>query len=381
MQNSPTTFLIPHDINVEILGKTTAGKVNSAKISLSPMERGFGYTIGNALRRVLLSSMAGVAIIEVQIKGVRHEYDTIEGMETDVLNLLLNLKGVSLILYEANNAEITLNKKGGGDVTAADLVLPSNMEIANPDHFLTKLNSRGNLEMKIKARRGCGYESVEQRFANENPEFEKSTNTIYMDASYSPVKRVIYQVESARVEQQTDLDKLVIELETDGTLDPTAAIRRATALLYKQLEPFADLESKEIISMKADSDQVDGVFLKPVEDLELSARSANCLSRENIEYVGDLVSQTETQLLGKPSFGKKSLQEIKDILKEMGLSLGMQVDNWPPKHLRKDEPEEEEEGTEPEFGEGLEHDSELEAESGIEAEKELDSGQGTDETS
>lgn len=342
MQNSPTTFLIPHEIDVEILGKTTGGKVSSAKIALSPMERGFGYTLGNALRRVLLSSMAGVAIVEVQIKGVRHEYDTIEGMETDVLNLLLNLKGVSLILYESNFAEITLNKQGGGDVTAADLVLPANMEIANPDHFLTKLNNRGSLDMKIKARRGCGYESVEQRFANEDKNFEKTTNTIYMDASYSPVKRVIYQVERTRVEQQTNLDKLIIELETDGTLDPTAAIRRATTLICKQLEPFADLESKEIISMKADSDQVDGVFLKSVIELNLSARSANCLNRENIEYVGDLVSQTETQLLGKPSFGKKSLQEIKDILKEMDLSLGMQVDNWPPKHIRKEEEESEE---------------------------------------
>lgn len=333
MQNSPTTFLEPHQIDVEILDKTSAGKVNLAKISISPMERGFGYTIGNALRRVLLSSMSGVSIVEAQIKGVRHEYDTVEGMETDVLNLLLNLKGVAFILYDGDSAEVILNKKGKCDITASDLEIPKNMVIANPDHFIAHLNVRGSLEIKMKVKRGCGYESVEQRFANAGNKTERTANTIYLDASYSPVRRVIYQVESTRVEQQTDLDKLIIEMETDGTLDPTAAIRRATTLLHKQLLPFADLESKEIIGMKAGSDHVDGAYLKPVKDLNLSARSANCLEREKINYVGDLVSQTETQLLDKSHFGKKSLQEIKDLLKEMDLSLGMQIDNWPPKHL------------------------------------------------
>ena len=333
MQNSPSKFLIPHDIGVEVLGQTQNGKVNLARIALSPLERGFGYTLGNALRRVLLSSMAGVSIVEVQIKGVRHEYDTIEGMETDVLNLLLNLKGVALILYEADTAEITLNKQGGCDITADDLVLPPNMEVANPEHFIAHLNEKGSLEIKMKVQRGCGYESVEQRFANAENQEERTANTIYLDASYSPVRRVVYRVESTRVEQQTDLDRLIIDLETDGTLDPTAAIRRATTLLHKQLQPFADLESKEIIDMKADKDQIDIIYLKPLKDLNLSVRSANCLEREKINYVGDLICQTETQLLGKPHLGKKSLQEIKEILKELGLSLGMQIDNWPPKHL------------------------------------------------
>lgn len=335
MENSPNTFLLPHEKDIQILGTTSSGKVNLAKISIGPLERGFGYTLGNALRRVLLSSMAGVAIVEAQIKGVRHEYDTIEGMETDVLNLLLNLKGVSFILYEGDVAEISIKKSGACDLTAADIVLPKNMEVVNPDHFLAHLNTRGNLEMKMKVQRGCGYQSVEQRFAAQDDKAEREANTIHLDASYSPVKRVIYQVESTRVEQQTDLDRLIIELETDGTLDPTAAIRRASTLLHKQLQPFVELESKEIIGMKAGSDQVDSTFLRPVTELNLSARSANCLEREKINYVGDLVSQTETQLLGKSSFGKKSLQEIKDILKEMDLSLGMQIDNWPPNHLKE----------------------------------------------
>lgn len=335
MQNSPSKFLIPHDIKVEVIGKTTNGKANLARIALSPMERGFGYTIGNALRRVLLSSMAGASIVEVQIKGVRHEYDTVEGMETDVLNMLLNLKGVSLILYESDTAEITINKKGPCDITAADLELSANMEVANPEHFITHLNERGKLEIKMKVQKGCGYESVEQRFANADNKTERMANTIYLDASYSPVKRVIYRVESTRVEQQTDLDRLIIDLETDGTLDPTAAIRRATSLLHKQLQPFADLESKEIIDMKADKDQIDIIYLKPIKELQLSARSDNCLEREDIRYVGDLICQTETQLLKKPHLGKKSLQEIKDKLKDIGLTLGMRLDNWPPKHLRE----------------------------------------------
>ena len=339
MQNSPNKFLEPHIIDVEILGKTPSGKVNVAKISLSPMERGFGYTIGNALRRVLLSSMPGVAIVEAKIKGVRHEYDTVEGMETDVLNLLLNLKGVAFTLYDSDLAEISINKKGSCDIRAEDLEIPKNMEIANPDHFVAHLNNRGSLEMTLKVKRGCGYESVEQRFANSDNKFEREANTIYLDASYSPVRRVIYQVESTRVEQQTDLDKLIIEMETDGTLDPTAAIRRATTLLYKQLKPFADLESKEIIGMRADSDQIDSTFLRLITDLNLSARSANCLAREQINYIGDLVSLTETQLLSKSSFGKISLQEIKEILKGMDLSLGMQIDNWPPKHLQREKEE------------------------------------------
>ena len=245
MQNSPSHFLIPDTPHVEILGRTEAGKVNLAKIEIYPLERGFGHTLGNTLRRVFLSSMVGVAITDVHIKGVRHEYDTIEGMQEDVLNLLLNLKEVSLVLYEMDNAVLTLKKNGPCEVIANDLVLQPNMEVVNPNLVLAHLNEDGELDMRMNARRGCGYESVEERLTRTKE--ETSVNTFYLDASYSPVLRASYKVESTRVEQQTDMDKLIIELETDGSLDPTTAIRRAATILHKQLQPFADLHSDEIV--------------------------------------------------------------------------------------------------------------------------------------
>lgn len=334
MQNSPLQFLIPDTPKIEILGRTEAGKVNLAKIEIYPLERGFGHTLGNALRRVLLSSMAGVAITDVQIQGVRHEYDTITGMQEDVLNLLLNLKEVSLMLFETDTAILTLEKKGPGEVVAGDLVLQPNMEVVNPNLVLAHLNEDGRLNMKMNARRGCGYESVEERFARTDE--ESSVNTLYLDANYSPVLRVSYKVESARVEQHTDMDKLIIELETDGSLDPTAAIRRAATILHKQLQPFADLHSEEIVDVKATNDEIDAKFYKPISEFKFKARSANCLREANIDYVGDLVCHTETQLLKTPNLGKKSLQEIKDALAAMDLTLGMHLDNWPPPDLKKE---------------------------------------------
>lgn len=331
MQNSSSRFLIPDTPRIEILNRTEAGKVGLAKVEIYPLERGFGHTLGNALRRVLLSSMAGVAIIDVQITDVRHEYDTIEGMQGDVLNLLLNLKEVSLVLYDMDRAVLTLRKKGPCEVTAADLVLQPNMEVANPDLILAHLTEDGELDIRMNARRGCGYESVESRLAHDK--IERSVSTLYLDASYSPVRRVSYKVESARVEQQTDLDKLVIELETNGALDPTAAIRRAATILHRQLQPFADLHSDEIVDVKANSGELDVIYFKPIKELEFKARSANCLREASIDYVGDLVCHTETQLLKTPNLGKKSLQEIKEVLAQMDLTLGMQLDNWPPPHL------------------------------------------------
>ena len=334
MQNSPTKFLSPNEPTIEVLDKTASGRVCLAKISIEPLERGFGYTIGNALRRVLLSSVAGVAIVEVQIKGARHEYDTVEGMETDVLNLLLNLKGVSFILNTGSEAEVILNKKGSCEITAGDLELPQHTEVVNTEHFLARLNSRGKLEMKIKIKRGCGYQSVDQRFASDSS-LERVVNTIYMDASYSPVRRVIYQVESSRVEKQTDLDKLVIELETDGTIDPISAIRRASALMKHQLGPFAEMDADDIETVRAYTDQMDERFLKPMTEFNLSVRSTKCLQEAQIDYVGDLVSLTETQLLEKKNFGQKSLTEVKQLLGELELQLGMNPAGWPPTFIEK----------------------------------------------
>ena len=336
MQNSPFNFLKPDPPVVEILGHTRGGKVNKAKISIAPLERGFGYTIGHALRRILLSSMAGVAIIEAQITGVKHEYDTIEGMEEDVLSLLLNLKGIAFILYKkGDDAEISLKKEGPSIVTAADIELPSNMEVVDPHHVIAHLNERGKLEMNMKVRRGCGYEAAEARRARNDE--ETSVNTLHLDASYSPVLRVAYKVESTRVKQQTNLDKLIIELETNGTLDPTASIRRATTLLSQQLEPLIDLESDEIISTQAGQDEIREILFEKVDRLELGTRSSKCLQRANIQYLGDLVTYTEDKLMEQPSFGKRSLDEIKTSLAAQDLHLGMRLEGWPPKHLKRED--------------------------------------------
>ena len=337
MQNSPSHFLIPDAPHVEVLGRTEAGKVNLAKIEIYPLERGFGHTLGNTLRRVLLSSMAGVAITDVQIQGVRHEYDAIEGMQEDVLNLLLNLKEVSLVLYDMDTAVLTLKKEGPCAVTAGDLVLQPNMEVVNPNLILAHLNEDGRLDMRINARRGCGYESAEERISRV--EEKTSVDRLYLDASYSPILRASYKVESTRVDQQTDMDKLIIELETDGSLDPTNAIRRAATILHKQLQPFVDLHSDEIIDVRVGGDELDARLFKSISEFKFNTRSANCLREANIEYVGDLVSHTETQLLKTPNLGKKSLQEIKEALATLDLTLGMQLENWPPPHLKNSQHE------------------------------------------
>ncbi len=348
MQNSPNKFLVADKPTVEILGHTRGGKVNAAKIVISPLERGFGYTLGHALRRILLSSMAGVAITDVRIKGVKHEYDTIEGMQEDVLSLLLNLKGIAFIIYDkkADRADISLKKEGPGVVTAGDINLPPNMEVVDPGYVIAHLNERGQLDMQMTIRQGTGYETAESRLARDILDAEESVsaNSLHLDASYSPVLRVSYKVESARVKQQTDLDKLIIELETDGTLDPTAAIRRGTTLLYKQLKPMIDLESEEIISTQASQEDIPEIFFDKVEDKlkELGGRSTNCLRRANIEYLGDLVINSEADLMKQPSFGKRSLDEIKDGLVELDLELGMKLSGWPPKHLKREIKEEQE---------------------------------------
>lgn len=321
-------FLTPSAINVDTVNETTA------KVTLEPLERGFGHTLGNALRRILLSSLSGAAVVEAEIDGVDHEYSTLEGLQEDVLDLLLNLKSLAIIMHGQNEAYLTLDKTGSGVVTAADLELPHNVEIANPDLVLGTLSERGHLKMRLRVVTGRGYEPANQRREDAN---SKIIGRLKLDASFSPVVRVAYDVENARVEQRTDLDKLIIELETNGTIDPEEAIRKAATILQQQIAVFVDLEAEEAPEPVKEKEEINPVLRCPVDDLELTVRSANCLKAENIYYIGDLVQRSETELLKTPNLGKKSLTEIKDVLASKGLELGMRLDNWPPSDLRVDD--------------------------------------------
>ena len=305
-----------------------------ARIAIGPLERGFGHTLGNALRRILLSSMEGAAVTEVEIEGVLHEYSTIPGVKEDVIDILLNLKALAIRLHAREEAVLTLNKKGAGEVTAADITLDHDVELANPEQHIATLEADGELNITMKVTRGRGYQPANQR---ESEESESTIGRLRLDASYSPVRRVSYEVESARVEQRTNLDRLIIELETNGTIDPEKAIRDAAAILQSQLEVFVALQGEEGAPAAAPEAQIDPILLRPIDDLELTVRSANCLKAESIHYIGDLVQRTEVELLKTPNLGKKSLTEIKDVLASHGLSLGMRLENWPPAGLEQEQ--------------------------------------------
>ena len=321
-------FLKPRQIEVEAAGP------NAAKVTMEPFERGYGHTLGNALRRILLSSMNGYAPTEVSISGVVHEYSTLDGVQEDVVDILLNLKGVVFKLHNRDDVVVTLKKEGEGPVTAADLELSHEVEVINPEHVIANLSQGGKLDMQIKIEKGRGYMPGNLRaFAEDH---SKTIGRIVLDASYSPVRRVSYTVESARVEQRTDLDKLVMSIETNGVISPEEAIRQSARILVDQLSVFASLEGTES-SAEAPSrtPQVDPILLRPVDDLELTVRSANCLKAENIYYIGDLIQRTENELLKTPNLGRKSLNEIKEVLASRGLTLGMKIENWPPVGLEK----------------------------------------------
>lgn len=328
MQTSVNEFLTPRTIDVTELSPTRA------KVVLEPLERGFGHTLGNALRRILLSSMGGAAIVEVEIEGVLHEYSSIEGVQEDVIEILLNLKDVAIVLNEKDDVTLTLNKKGKGAVTAGDIQIDSTCEIKNPDHVIANITGNTELNMQLHVVKGRGYQPSDIR-ANDEEE-TRAIGRLQLDATFSPARRVAYVVESARVEQRTDLDKLVLDLETNGTIDPEEAIRRAATILQQQLAVFVDLESESLAEPAEKEEEVDPILLRPVDDLELTVRSANCLKAESIYYIGDLIQRTEVELLKTPNLGKKSLTEIKDVLASRGLSLGMRLENWPPASLRSE---------------------------------------------
>ncbi|MDT3678392.1 MAG: DNA-directed RNA polymerase subunit alpha [Burkholderiaceae bacterium] len=327
-----TAMLKPRIVEVEQLG------ASHARVVMEPFERGYGHTLGNALRRVLLSSMVGYAPTEVQISGVVHEYSTIDGVREDVVDLLLNLKGVTFRLHNRDEVFLTLRKDSPGPVTAGDIDVPHDVEVINPEHVVATLTDGGKLDMSIKVERGRGYLPGNLR----SPAETKTIGKIVLDASFSPVRRVSYQVESARVEQRTDLDRLVVDVETNGVIAPEEAVRQSARILVEQLSVFAALEggaepaaepTATIGGMRGP--QIDPLLLRPVDDLELTVRSANCLKAENIYYIGDLIQRTENELLKTPNLGRKSLNEIKEVLASRGLTLGMKLENWPPAGLER----------------------------------------------
>ncbi len=330
MQNNPYDFLTPKAIGVETLSPF------HAKVTLEPLERGFGHTLGTTLRRILLSSMPGAAIVEAKIDGVQHEYSSIAGVQEDVIEILLNLKNVAIKLHGREEVTLRLNKKTPGPVLAGDIEQEHDVEIVNPELVIAHINETGSLNMTLKVMLGRGYKmsSASKRASEED---KGGIGSLHLDASFSPILRVAYAVENARVEQRTDLDKLVIDIETNGTLDPEEAIRRTATILQQQLSPFVDLKSSPISKDSGDQQSVNPIFLRPVDDLELTVRSANCLKAESIYFIGDLVQRSENDLLKTPNLGKKSLTEIKNVLSTHALSLGMRLDNWPPTSLKDKE--------------------------------------------
>ncbi len=326
---SSQNFLKPRSIEVESVG------INHAKVIMEPFERGYGHTLGNALRRILLSSMTGFAPTEVQITGVVHEYSTINGIREDVVDILLNLKGIVFKLNTRDEVSLVLRKQGEGPVLASDIELPHDVEIVNPHHVIAHLNEGGRLEMQIKVEKGRGYVPGNVRALADDR--SQSIGRIVLDASFSPIRRVSYTVENARVEQRTDLDKLVLDVETNGVISPEEAVRQSARILMDQISVFAALEGAgdSFEAPARGAPQIDPVLLRPVDDLELTVRSANCLKAENIYYIGDLIQRSENELLKTPNLGRKSLNEIKEVLAARGLTLGMKLENWPPVGLER----------------------------------------------
>ncbi|MDG4866857.1 DNA-directed RNA polymerase subunit alpha [Guyparkeria sp. 1SP6A2] len=324
MQLGSTELLKPRLVDVEAVDDT------HARVVLEPLERGFGYTLGNALRRILLSSIPGVAVTEAEIEGILHEYSALEGVQEDVLEILLNLKGLSITMHGRDEAVLSIKKSGAGPVTAADVKADHSVEIMNPDHLIATLREDAELNMTFKVERGMGYVPASAR----REEDDTTVGRLLIDASFSPLRRVAYSVERARVEQRTDLDSLVLDIETNGSISAEDAIRQAAGILVDQLSVLVDLKAEKAEPVEEQAPSVDPVLLRPVDDLELTVRSANCLKAENIYYIGDLIQRSEMELLKTPNLGKKSLTEIKDVLAKQGLSLGQKLENWPPAELQ-----------------------------------------------
>ena len=321
MQDPTTDFIRPRLVESKNIGD------RRSRITIEPLERGFGYTLGNALRRIMLSSMPGCAITEVRIEGVLHEYAALKGVHEDVIDILLNLKSLALKMHTRNHAVLRLKKGGPGAVTAGDIELIDNVEVVDPNHHIATLAEDAELDMEFTVSRGRGYETAESRL--QDTDESRAVGVIHLDASFSPIDKISYQVEDARVEQRTDLDRLILEIESNGSIDPEAAVKRAATILHDQIAVFVNLEEAMAQSRPIEESPVNPELLKPVDELELTVRSANCLKAESIYYIGDLVQHSEVDLLRTPNLGKKSLTEIKDVLAQRGLELGTKLENWP----------------------------------------------------
>ncbi|MBM4211831.1 MAG: DNA-directed RNA polymerase subunit alpha [Gammaproteobacteria bacterium] len=322
MQEIYKNFLIPTEIRFDNLG------LNTYRVTLEPFERGFGHTIGNALRRILISSMPGAAICSAQINGVMHEFSSAEGIKEDMVELSLNLKGVGVKIFseDESSVELSIQVSGPRTVRASDIVCHGDAEIINKDHIICHLTSSKDFNMRMIAKKGMGYVSAESRQVDDDS--SQVIGSIELDALFSPVKRVSYDVENARVENRTDLDRLIIEIETNGTCEPDFAIRRAANILQHQLSKFVDLRRIDESEESTKKNRVNPILYKLVDELELTVRAANCLKSENIHYIGDLVQRPESELLRTPNLGRKSLAEIKAVLASHGLALGMQIEGW-----------------------------------------------------
>lgn len=328
MPTAVTQFLKPRTVNVQQVSQTRS------RVVMEPFERGFGTTFGYALRRILLSSMPGAAVTKVKIAGVLHEYSAIDGVQEDVIDILLNIKNMAVRLYDRQSAVVSVKKTGTGPLKAGDFELPQGVEMVDADYVIAHLTKNITLDIELTIEMGRGYSTAASRGHGEEGQ---TIGDLLLDASFSPVSRVAYNVEAARVENRTDLDKLILDIETNGSINPEDAIRRAASILRDQLTTFVDLKSSEVEATTQKEANFDPILLRPVDELELTVRSANCLKAENIFYIGDLVIRSEMELLKTPNLGKKSLTEIKDVLATKGLSLGMKLENWPPAGLEKHE--------------------------------------------
>ncbi|NDV02252.1 DNA-directed RNA polymerase subunit alpha [Pseudoroseicyclus tamaricis] len=302
----------------------------TATVVAEPLERGFGLTLGNALRRVLMSSLQGAAITSVQIDNVLHEFSSVSGVREDVTDIVLNLKGVSIRMDVEGPKRLTIQAKGPGAVTAADISESAGIEILNKEHVICHLDDGASLYMELTVNTGKGYVAADKNKPEDAP-----IGMIAIDAIYSPVKRVSYDVQPTREGQVLDYDKLVMKVETDGSLTPDDAVAYAARILQDQLSIFVNFDEPESATAGSSDDglEFNPLLLKKVDELELSVRSANCLKNDNIVYIGDLIQKTEAEMLRTPNFGRKSLNEIKEVLSGMGLHLGMDVEDWPPENI------------------------------------------------
>src|SRR3569832_1247551 len=312
--------------------ETGAAAQRKARLVAEPLERGFGVTLGNALRRVLLSSLQGAAVTAVQIDGIVHEFSSMEGVREDVVDIVLNIKQLALRMHAEGPKRMTLRGQGPGPVTAGMIDAPSDIEILDPDHVICTLDDGASVRMEFTVQNGKGYVPAERTRPEDAP-----IGLLAVDALYSPVKRVAYRVEPTRQGQSLDYDKLIMEVETNGAVTPVDAVAYAARILQDQLQIFITFEEPKKPSADEGKPELpfNPALLKKVDELELSVRSANCLKNDNIVYIGDLIQKTEAEMLRTPNFGRKSLNEIKEVLAQMGLHLGMEVTGWPPENIEE----------------------------------------------